>query len=143
MTAALGLALFFTVALLAVTIYSIMGSVPLLVLKHDTPMDSRFIRGFFNTYYLVATCVAGAAAASYALVGRPALAIGGAVVAVVASVLRKLIVTRMDSIRARLRPDDGDAIKGFRQVHIAAVMANLAQLVLIVGSLIALSIQMK
>lgn len=143
MTLALGLALFFTVALLAVTIYSIMGSVPLLVLKHDTPMDARFIRGFFNTYYLVATVIACAAAASYALVGRPALAIGGAAIALFVTVLRRVVIARMDYIRTSLQPNDGKAIRGFRQMHVAAVVANLAQLVVIVGSLITLSIQMK
>ena len=35
-------ALFFTVVLLVMTTYFIMGSIPLLVLKHDTPLDARF-----------------------------------------------------------------------------------------------------
>lgn len=43
--------MFFTVALLVTTAYFLLGSVPLLVLKHDTPLDSRFLRGCFNTYY--------------------------------------------------------------------------------------------
>ena len=51
MSAPLIAALFFTVALLVTTAYFILGSVPLLILKHDTPKDSRFVRGFFNTYY--------------------------------------------------------------------------------------------
>ena len=35
------------------------------------------------------------------------------------------------------------AIPGFRRIHLTAILINLAQLVLIVWSLIALSIQMK
>ena len=43
------LALLFTVILLAVTTYFLLGSIPLLTLKHDNPMDSRFIRSFYIT----------------------------------------------------------------------------------------------
>jgi hypothetical protein len=38
--------LFFTVAMLIVTAYFFLGSVPLLVLKHDNPVDASFIRSF-------------------------------------------------------------------------------------------------
>jgi hypothetical protein len=37
-----------------------LGSVPLLVLTHDTPLDARFVRGFFNTCYPGAMVTAGA-----------------------------------------------------------------------------------
>ena len=40
------IALFFTVVLLAVTTYFLLGSVPLLTLKHDNPIDARFIKSF-------------------------------------------------------------------------------------------------
>ena len=60
MSAALIAALFFTVILLVITAYFLMGSVPLLILKHDTPMDGNFVRGFFDIYYRVAMCAAGA-----------------------------------------------------------------------------------
>jgi len=66
-------ALFFTVALLVTTLYFILGSIPLLVRKHDTPLDARFVRAFFNIYYKGAVVTAGATSISYALAGRPAL----------------------------------------------------------------------
>ena len=47
-------ALLFTVAMLAVTAYFLLGSIPLLVLRHDNPMDARFIRSFYITYYRIA-----------------------------------------------------------------------------------------
>jgi hypothetical protein len=143
MSAALILALFFTVALLAITAYFIMGSVPLLILKHDTPMDSRFVRGFFNTYYRAAIFTAGAAAVSYALAGRPVFAAGGAVLALSAVVLRRLVIPRMDSLQARLQVSEINAIPQFRRVHVTAILVNLAQLVVTVWSLVAVSIQMK
>jgi hypothetical protein len=143
MSAALILALFFTVALLAITAYFLMGSVPLLILKHDTPMDSRFVRGFFNTYYLAAFFTAGATAVSYALAGRPVFAVGGAVLALLAIVLRRLIIPKMDSLHAQMRLSETNAIPGFRRVHVTAILVNLAQLVVTVWSLVAVSIQMK
>ena len=66
MPAAMFAALFFTVALLVTTAYFIMGSIPLLVLKHDTPLDARFVRGFFNLYYVAAFITASATAVSFA-----------------------------------------------------------------------------
>jgi len=78
MSAALIAALVFSVILLVITAYFLMGSVPLLILKHDTPMDSRFVRGFFNTYYLAAMLTASATAVSYAVAGRLVFAVGAA-----------------------------------------------------------------
>ena len=51
----------FTVAMLCVSVYFLLGSLPLLILKHDTPVDGNFIRSFFNLYYRVAAFVATAA----------------------------------------------------------------------------------
>jgi hypothetical protein len=143
MSAALILALFFTVALLAITAYFLMGSVPLLILKHDTPMDSRFVRGFFNTYYLVAAFTAGATAVSYALAGRPVFAAGGAVLAALAIVLRRLVIPKMDSLHIQMQASETNAIPGFRRIQVTAILVNLTQLVVIVWTLVAVSIQMK
>jgi len=132
-------ALFFTVALLVVTAYFLLGSIPLLVLKHDTPMDSRFVRGFFNTYYLAAMVTASATALSYAVAQRPLLAAGAIGLALVAAVLRRRIIPMMDSMRARIEATGTDGIPGFRRLHVTAILVNVAQLVVIVWSLLAFS----
>jgi hypothetical protein len=141
MSAALIAALFFTVALLVTTAYFLMGSVPLLVLKHDTPLDSRFVRGFFNTYYLAAMFTASAAAVSYVFAEKPVLAAGAAALALLATILRRKIIPKMDALRARIQVSETDAIRGFRRTHLSAIGVNLVQLVLIVWSLIAFSLQ--
>jgi hypothetical protein len=74
MTTLLAAALIFTLALFVVTTYFILGSLPLLILKHDTPLDSKFIRGFFNIYYLSAIGAASATAVCYGLAARAASA---------------------------------------------------------------------
>lgn len=139
MSAAMFAALCFTVALLVTTAYFIMGSVPLLVLKHDTPLDARFVRGFFNIYYVAAFVTATATAISFAFAGRPGLAAGAAALAVIAVVLRKKIIPKMDALGAQIQSNYMDAIPGFRRTHITAILINVAQLVAIVWSLTTLS----
>src|SRR5215218_8813904 len=98
MTAAMIAAMFFTVALLVITGYFILGSIPLLVLRHDTPLDSRFVRGFFNTYYLAAMATAAGAALSYAWAGRIGIAGGAVALVLLAAVLRRGVIPKMDAL---------------------------------------------
>jgi len=141
MSTALIAALFFTVAMLVTTAYFLLGSVPLLILKHDTPLDARFVRGFFNTYYLAAMVTASAAAVSYAFAERLAFAIGAAALALLATILRRRIIAQMDSLRARIQVGGTDAIPGFLRTHVSAILVNLAQLVFIVWSLTTLPLR--
>ena len=127
--------LFFTVVLLVITTYFILGSVPLLVLKHDTPLDARFIRAFFNTYYRTAMFAATATAVSYGLAGRLFLAAGAAALILLAIVLRRQIIPLMDSLGAQIQVSGTDAIPGFRRIHLTAILLNVAQLALIVWTL--------
>jgi hypothetical protein len=137
MSAAMIAALFFTVALLVTTTYFILGSIPLLVLKHDTPLDARFVRAFFNVYYVAAIVTAGATCVSYAFAGRPGLSIGAGALALLAGVLRRMVIPKMDALGARIQSDFMDAIPGFRRTHVAAIVINIGQLGAIVWSLTA------
>lgn len=140
MPAAMIAALFFTVALLVTTAYFLMGSVPLLILDHDTPVDARFIRGFFNTYYLAAMLTATATSVSYAFAGRPAFATGAAALAILTAILRAMVIGKMDHLRAQIQADGQVAIPGFRKTHLMAIVINLIQLVVVVWSLTTLSL---
>ncbi len=140
MTAAMYPALFFTVALLVTTAYFVMGSAPLLILKHDTPLDSSFIRSFFNTYYQAAMFVATATSVSYAFAGRPMFAIGAAALAVLAAILRAKVIGRMDRLRAQMQADHTGASSRFRITHVTATLINLMQLMVIVWGLTSLSL---
>ncbi len=141
MSAALFAAMFCTVALLVTTAYFIMGSLPLLVLKHDTPLDARFVRGFFNLYYRAALVTATATAISFAAAGSPGIAAGAAALALLSIVLRRQIIPKMDALGAQIQSstDCMNAIPGFRKTHVTAIAINLAQLVVIVWTLIAFS----
>lgn len=140
MSTAMQAALFFTVALMVTTAYFFMGAIPLLILKHDTPVDGRFVRGFFNTYYLAAMVTATGTAVSYAFAGRFAFAVGAAALAVLALVLRGDIIGKMDHLRAQIESDNYRAIPSFRKTHLTAILINLVQLVVIVWSLTTLKL---
>jgi hypothetical protein len=129
----------FTVAMLCVSVYFLLGSVPLLILKHDTPVDGNFILSFFNLYYRVAAFVAGAATLTYAFSGRPWFAVGAAVIAVLSVVLRRTIIAKMDAlqqhIQNQIQTTDIEAIPEFRKIHFKAILISFVQLVVVVWSL--------
>lgn len=133
-------ALFFTVALLVTTAYFLMGGLPLLILKHDTPLDSRFVRGFFNVYFLAAMATAAGTAVSYAFLGRPAFAAGALALGLAAAVLRKYILPALDRLRLQIAADDAQAVAQFQKFHGMLLLSNLLQLVLLVWSLTKLSL---
>ena len=130
----------FTVAMLCVSVYFLLGSVPLLILKHDPPVDGNFIRSFFNLYYRVAAFVAGAATLTYAFSGRLWFAVGAAVIAVLSVVLRRTIIAKMDALRSQIQTTDVEAIPEFRKIHFRAIVISLVQLVVVVWSLFSLKL---
>ena len=111
------------------------GVVPLLILKHDTPVDGKFIRSFFNLYYRVAAFVAGAATLTYAFSGRPWFAVGAAVISVLSVVLRRTIVAKMGLLQSQIQTMNLEAIPEFRKIHFRAILISLVQLVAVVWSL--------
>lgn len=139
MSAAVYPAFFFTVVLLVTTAYFLLGGLPLLVLKHDVPLDARFIRGFFNVYYQCAFWAAVGACASFALWSRFAFAAGAAALAGVATLLRRSLLPAMEQLGARIEASDPEAIRRFRHVHGMALGINVAQLVVLVWGILQLS----
>ena len=135
MSIALYPSLFFTVVMLVITAYFLMGGLPLLVLKHDTPLDASFIRSFFNIYYKVAICTAIGASVSYALWGRLAFAVGAVAIALVTDGLRRSFIPAMEQIGTQIQASHASAIQKFRRVHSAALLINLAQLGVVVWSI--------
>jgi hypothetical protein len=128
--------LLFTVAMLAVTTYFLFGSIPLLILKHDNTMDSKFIRSFYITYFKFAIVVSTAAAISYATAVRPIQAIGATAIAILTLVLRFKVIPQMDQLGSEIREDNNlMAIPEFRKIHKSAITLNFAQLITVLGSL--------
>lgn len=104
-----------------------LGSVPLLILKHDTPTDGRFIRSLFNLYYVVLMTLGVVAAGGCTLLGRNdlALAIGGLVGFVFAT--RRWVIPHMDTLRGAIAEGEPTAVPRFRRLHIAGMILNVVQ----------------
>lgn len=139
MSAAVYPALTFTVLLLLTTAYFILGGLPLLVLKHDVPLDAHFIRGFFNVYYKAAFWTSVGACASYALWGRFAFAAGAATLAVVAIALRRYLLPVMRQLGTQIEANEAAAVRHFRRVHATAITVNVVQLFVVVWGTLQLS----
>ena len=122
------LALLSTVLLLISMGFFMLGSLPLLVLKHDTPLDSRFIRGLFNVYYTAVMLTSTVAAASYGFASRPIFSVWLCGVGALAFLLRRTVVSRMDQLRSIMTPADKPAIRRFRRLHIGGMVVNVVQL---------------
>lgn len=124
-------ALVFTVAMLVTTAYFLMGGLPLLILQHDSPIDEKFVRRFFDIYYKAVFVTAGGAAISYALWSRWPFALGAAGVVMLALALRRKILPQMEALGARMASKDPAALSSFRKVHGQALLANLVQLLVL------------
>ena len=121
-------ALISTVLLLVWMGFFMMGSLPLLILKHDTPLDARFIRGLFQVYYTAIMATGAVGALSAALAGRPAIALGLGAVAALGFAGRRWLISRMDLVRDTMTADDRAAIRRFRRLHVGGMVANIVLL---------------
>jgi hypothetical protein len=123
------IALVFTVLLLMSLGFSVLGSTPLLILKHDVAMDSRVVRQVFHYCYRLVTVMAVVASLAYAFAGRPLLSAGIGCIAVVAIVMHHWLLTRMDALRATMHEGDTAALSRFRRLHVTGIALNAVQLV--------------
>jgi len=127
---------FATLVLLLVWMgFFMLGSLPLMILKHDTPLDARFIRGLFDVYYKAVMVVAAAGTLTHALAQRPVTTAAMAVIGCVAFYSRRVILSRMDRLRTTMTSTDAAGIRQFRQLHVAGMVLNVVQLLVICAGL--------
>lgn len=122
-------ALIATVGLIISMGFFMMGSLPLLVLQHDTPLDGRFIRGLFNVYYRAVAITGACGALGYTLAGRPLFAavLGG--MAALGLAGRQWFIPRMDALRNVITAENATAIRAFRRLHIQGMLINFVMLI--------------
>ncbi|BDI03170.1 hypothetical protein [Sphaerotilus microaerophilus] len=128
-------ALLFTVLLLATTAYFFMGGLPLLILKHDVPLDARFVRSFFRLYYRLAFVTATGTTVSHALAGQRLLAAGAAGIVLATFVVRGLLVPAMQFYGDGIQRSNLEALRRFRRTHTTVLLIILTEVVLIIASL--------
>ena len=120
------LALVSTVLLLMTLGFSVLGTTPLLVLKHVQPMDSRVIRQVFHYCYRLIAVVAIAACIVNALVDRQDVSVCAGAIAILVLALHHWILMRMDALRVTMHDGDTQAVSNFRQLHAMGVFMNIA-----------------
>jgi hypothetical protein len=106
-----------------------LGSLPLLILKHDTPLDARFIRGLFDVYYKAVMLTGAVGSLIHFASGRLSSGTALAAVALIALASRRTILVGMDRLRAVMTPTDAAAIRQFRRLHVTGMALNFIQLV--------------
>lgn len=136
-------ALIFSVIFMVATAYFFMGGLPLLTLKHDVPLDARFIRSFFNVYYRSTFWIAMCACASFAVWGRYAFATGALAVAGSLTLLSAGFLSAMQRVGARIEASESGAIRSFRRLHVAVLGLNLTVLAVVIWGMAILSQQLK
>ena len=124
------------VALLLWMFFLVAGGLPLLVLKHDTPTDSQFVRSLFNVHYLVLVGIAAVGVMSSVLSDHRLQAIFMAFIGLIGFTARRAIVSRMDQLRITMSATDTLAIRRFRWLHVTGLVLNVLLLVGLFSSLI-------
>src|SRR5262249_4210206 len=107
--------------------FFMLASPPLLILKHDTPVDGRFIRSLFNLYYLAVMTIAAIGAAGSALAGQNPVALAMSGLAVFVFAVRHWVISSMDQLRDAMARSEPMAVPRFRRLHIAGMALNVAQ----------------
>jgi len=128
-------ALLFTVLTLATTAYFFMGGLPLLILKHDVPLDARFVCSFFRLYYRLAFVTTTGLTVSHALAGERWLTAGAAGLLLTTLGVRSLLIPAMRLYGDAIQGQDQEALRRFRQVHTTVLGIILAEVALIIASL--------
>src|SRR3954463_10834858 len=91
--------------------FFMLGSLPLMILKHDTPLDARFIRGLFDVYYKAVIVCASAGTLAHAVAGRKVTTAMLLAIALVAWQCKRQILPRMDRLRDTMTPTDAQGIR--------------------------------
>ena len=117
--------------------FSVLGSTPLLILRHDVPLDGRFIRQVFHYCYRIVAAFAITATIAHTVSQRIGLAVGLGMIALLALAMHPWLLRRLDTLRLTMYEGRGDplAIRRFRQLHAGAVGLNLVQLVAMIAGL--------
>lgn len=139
MSSALYPAYVFSIALTAINIYYLLGGLPLLVLKHDEPLDANFIRSFFSMYCTLALWAAVGACLSYIAWGRPGFAAGAACLAALVEAMRRHLLPQLQAAGEQLARTGAPGVMRFRQLHTRTLSLILAQVLVLMWGIFQLA----
>ncbi|HKU09382.1 MAG TPA: hypothetical protein VJR30_25210 [Bradyrhizobium sp.] len=116
-------------------IYFACASIPFLFVSLDVPEVARLFRGLFDVYFWMVGGTALLATVAFAASGRIAYAVAMLLLAVTAIVVRKKVLQRIDTQQDALQAGDAGAMRRLRLIHWGGMLANIAILVSLAGSM--------
>ena len=105
------------------------SSLPLYILKHDEPTDTRFIHGFFDVHYLGTMSIATLGTLSSAIAGRRLMTVAMLCIALIGFAARGHIVKCMNELRGTMTATDVTAIRRFQRLHLTGIAINICLMV--------------
>jgi hypothetical protein len=129
-----------TIALLFWMGISVMGSSALLVLKHNSPSDARFVRGLFNVTYVAVIVLALVGVGANVYAGYRDSVIRLLILALCDALMRQWLVSRMDRLRLHGGQQARFDKRGFRRLHLTGIAVNVGQIVVPVLGLLSLHV---
>ena len=125
-------AFFALVIVLVPLICFFLASPTFLLVPLHIPEVTRLLWGLFSAYFIIASLAAAVATSVFAAAGKPALAIGIALIAAFAFFARRWFLRRIDAELQARDAGDGDAVRELRRLHWTGMAANLVQLAVVI-----------
>lgn len=127
--------LFSTIILLVPMGYFLLASPAFLLVKLDIPHVTRLLRGMFNAYFLVLATAGVIGTLAFAAAGRPATALGIALIAAFAVLARRWFLRRLDAEADARDSGDPTAVRRLRRLHWGGMLCNAVQVFALVASI--------
>jgi hypothetical protein len=130
-----GIALAAIVILLFPMGYFLLASPAFLLVKLDIPPVAQLLRGMFNAHFLMVSIAGAIGTIAFVAAGRPAFALGVAVIAAFAFWARPWFLRRWDVHIGARDAGDTDAVRRLRRMHWGGMLTNAVQVAAVVASI--------
>lgn len=120
------------VIMMAPMAYFLLASPSFLFVKLDIPPVAQLLRGMFHGYFIALAIAGVVGTVGLAAAGRMAFLIGMGVVAF-AVLARRWFLHRIDAQLGTRPAGDGGMARRLRRLHVAGMLCNAAQFVVVVG----------
>jgi hypothetical protein len=130
-----GIALAAIVILLFPMGYFLLAAPAFLLVKLDIPPVAQLLRGMFNAHFLMVSIAGAIGTIAFVAAGRPAFALGVALIAAFAFWARPWFLRRWDVQIGARDAGDADAVRRLRRMHWGGMLTNAVQVAAVVASI--------
>lgn len=129
------LALYATVIVLFVMAYFALASFAFVFVRLEVDAVARMLRGLFSICYLMLAGAGALAALAYIKLGVPGFAVAMAGIALLALLMRRGFLKRVDAGAVARAAGDRVALRQYRLLHLGGMVVNFVQLVAVASSI--------